>query len=525
MKLNLSPEDAKAFEILIKGVPHFAAAVDARMKWIDKARRNQILPLGKWRVSMFLAGRGWGKTRTWCEDAWWYGYDRPGARIHIIAPTSGDIRDVCFEGESGLLAAIPQELLRGKARNSAYNRSLGELYMDNGTMFKGFSSEEPDRLRGPQCHRLYGEELASWRNPGMTWDMAQFGLRLVHEKDTPESETKTIIATTPKPTALIRHLVSLESTLIARGSTYDNKANLSAAFLDSILAYEGTKIGRQEIHAEILDPEEEGIYQRSWFRLWPAALSLPAFDMVVQSYDTAFTEKTWNDPTACTVWGIFNAKTVFRPDQILRMGIRFPWIALLLDAWCDRLAYPELRARVVADFKMTYGAGLAPAGKPLLGPQRGNAYPGRKVDLVLVEEKGSGISLLQDLGRAQIACHGYNPGRESKTTRAHMTSHFVRNGSVWLPESGSADRQGQPRDWADPFLSQVCAFNGDPQMIRESQNQRARGLHDDYHDDYVDTMTQVLAYLGDAGFIKSDVPLPEHMPTEAPRVRGNPYAA
>lgn len=523
MAITFTADEAAILRKVLGANPQLAAAVAFRQQWLSTARPNQITPQGNWRVWFCKAGRGWGKTKTGAEDVAWYGYTHPGARIGIIAPTAADVRDTCYEGVSGLLSFIPPPMLRGGSRDKAYNRSLGELYLANGTFYKGFSSEEPERLRGPNHHRLWAEELAAWKNAGTTWDMAQFGLRLVHERDTPNTETKTIVTSTPKPTSLVRHLVALESTILSVGSTYDNEANLSQKFLDDILKYEGTKIGRQEIHAEILDPEEEGIYQRSWFRLWPSAIALPVFDMVMQSYDTAFTEKTWNDPTACTVWGIFNARTVFTPQQILNLGIRFPWIALLLDAWCDRLQYPELRARVIADFKLTYGAGVAPSGKPLLGPQRGNAYPGRKVDLVLIEEKGSGISLLQDLARANIPAHGYNPGRESKTARAHMTSHFVRNGSVWLPESGN--RLGQPRDWSEPFLSQVCAFTGDPQLIRDAANQRSRGLHDDYHDDYVDTMTQTLAYLGDMGWIKSDAPPVEQMPTTAPRKTGNPYAA
>lgn len=520
---HLNREDSLKMLAALKADPQFAAAVEWRNRWLRLARGNQITPQGDWRVWFCKAGRGWGKTRAGAEDVAWYAASYPGVRVGIIAPTFSDVRDTCFEGDSGLLSVIPPSLLRGGSRDKAYNR-IGELYLANGSMFKGFSSEEPDRLRGPQFHRIWAEELPSWKNQGMCWDMAMFGLRLVHADDTPETETKTVVTATPKPTPLVRHLVALESTIMSVGSTYENRSNLSQKFFETITAYEGTKLGRQEIHAEILDPEEEGIYQRSWFRLWPAAIPLPVFDLVIQSYDTALKEQNWNDPTACTVWGVFNARQVFSPQHILRMGIRLPWIALLLDAWCARLGYPALRARVVADFKMTYGAGIAVAGKPLLG-RAGNAYPGRKVDLVLVEDKGSGISLLQDLAAANIPAQAYNPGGDGKVTRAHVTSHFVKNGSVWLPESSAEERVGQPRDWAEPFLSQVCAFNGDPLLLRDARKARARGLHDDQHDDYVDTMTQVLAYLGDSGWIKADLPPPETLPTRDPVPKGNPYAA
>ena len=90
--------------------------------------------------------------------------------------------------------------------------------------------------------------------------------------------------------------------IVRTASTYDNLANLSANFQKQILQYEGTNLGRQEIYAEIIDPEESGIVKREMFKLWPDGKPFPKFEYIVQSYYCATSEKTQNDPTACTSW-------------------------------------------------------------------------------------------------------------------------------------------------------------------------------------------------------------------------------
>jgi phage terminase large subunit-like protein len=152
--------------------------------------------------------------------------------------------------------------------------------------------------------------------------------------------------------------------LITTGSTYENKSNLAAPFMRQITQYEGTNLGRQEIYAELIDIEESGIVKRGWFKKWPATKTLPYFEFIIQSYDTAFTDKHENDPTACSVWG------VFRPEPEEPYGI------MLLDAWAEHLTYPDLRDKVIAEFQSTYGDTRT------------------KADIVLMEEKGSGISLI-----------------------------------------------------------------------------------------------------------------------------------
>lgn len=114
---------------------------------------------GDWRIWLILAGRGWGKTRTGAEDAAHYALWHEGARLAVVAPTYADARDTCVEGDSGLLSVIPPLCVR------AWNRSLGELVLVNGSRFKLFSADRPERLRGPQHHRAWADELAAWPAP------------------------------------------------------------------------------------------------------------------------------------------------------------------------------------------------------------------------------------------------------------------------------------------------------------------------------------------------------------------------
>jgi phage terminase large subunit-like protein len=209
-------------------------------EWRARARPSQLTPPGDWLTWLILAGRGWGKTRTGAQDVAIYGLANPGSRIAIVAPTYTDARDTCVEGDSGLLNVLPRECVQ------AWNRSLGELILHNGARYKLFSADEPERLRGPQHHRAWADELAAWRYPE-AWDQLLFGLRL-------GASPRSIVTTTPRPTPLVRQLMKAATTRLTRGSTFENAENLAPAALAQLRAkYEGTRLGRQELEAEYLD--------------------------------------------------------------------------------------------------------------------------------------------------------------------------------------------------------------------------------------------------------------------------------
>ena len=219
-------------------------------------------------------------------------------------------------------------------------------------------------------------------------------------------------------------------------------------------------------------PTEGGIIKRDWFQLLKADTPLPKLSYVVQSYDTAFTEKTSGDPTAHTCWGIFHTE---RGKCVV-----------LLDAWQEHLGYPDLRKKMYTEYSSTYGD------------------KDKTVDAVLIEEKGSGISLAQDLRRGRIPVKTYNPGKADKVTRVHAVAPLLEAGLVYIPESKK--RRGDFPAWADQLVNQLMLFpNGE-------------------HDDLVDTMSQALIFLRDSGLLSLDDAkwIREYEP---PKERSNPYAA
>jgi predicted phage terminase large subunit-like protein len=234
--------------------------------WDDLARPEQRPPDGDWLVWVYLAGRGAGKTRSAAEFVKGKALDHPGVRVALVARTFADGRDTMVEGESGLLAILEESDLRGGDREKAWNRSLGELYLANGSRFKIYSSEKPASLRGPQHHYAWGDEAASWLDAHLgdsddtTWSNLMLGLRL-------GSDPRCVVSTTPKPVKLLRGtrerpgVLGQPSTMVTRGSTYDNLANLAPTFRAQVLdRYEGTRLGRQELHAELLEDIEGALW-------------------------------------------------------------------------------------------------------------------------------------------------------------------------------------------------------------------------------------------------------------------------
>jgi predicted phage terminase large subunit-like protein len=478
--------------LLAKLSPEQRAHLDWQRRWRSTARPNQIVGRSNWSECGYLAGRGFGKTRVGSEWITRAVFEDPnGLDSCVIAPTYQDVKFTCFEGPAGILSVLPPELL------VEHNKSDMIIKMRNVaggvSTIRGFTAEKPERLRGPQHTRAWCDELAAWQYDEETWDMLMMGMRL---GDTPQ----VLWTTTPKPKELIRRLsLPQEKRIIVRGSTFDNKDNLPDSFFASLEQYEGTTLGRQELYGELIDPEESGIVKRSHFRLWAHDKPLPTFELVILSLDTAFTEKTYDkkkgdpDPTACTVWGVFHHE---KRNNIM-----------LLDCWEEHLGMPDLIRRVKKEMNIAYGDDDDNA---LIKPMFGSSKPmtsGRKPDILLIEDKGSGISLRQMLEREGLEAYAYNPGRADKLTRLHIVSPIFARKMVWLPESAS--HPGRPRNWIDPLLHQLCAFTG-PGSIK--------------HDDFVDSTTQALRLCMDKRLLDAvQARKDETAPPPKPVV--NPYAA
>ncbi len=450
--------------------PENQIAVLAHAEWVAGAHRYQIPPPLEidYTVWMMLAGRGAGKTRSAAEALWWWAWITPGSRCLVLAPTSNDVKFTCFEGQSGLLSVIPQELIVD------YNKQDHQIKLINGSIIRGISADSYERLRGPQWHFAWCDELAAFTYLQEAWDMMMFGLRL-------GDQPRVIVTTTPRPKDLILDLVGREGddVIIDRASTYENAANLAENFSKQLEQYKGSKLYQQEVLGEIVDLEDGKVVGRDMFKLWPANKAFPKFEFIIQSYDCAFSEKTYNDPTAMTTWG------VFKPMD-------GPMSVLLIDCWAEHLDFPRLKPRVLDEWRVSYGEGK----------------DAKRPDLIIVEDKAAGISLIQELRHAHLPVIPWNPGKADKMQRLQITASIFATGRVWLPESGV--RKGYVKDWAEGFLSQLCSFP------------------DSSHDDYVDSATQAIRYLKDAGWLDIN-PEPRYDDDDdyfdAMPKRVNPYAA
>ncbi len=223
-----------------------AEAFNLRTSWLETARDKQLQPKVEHYIWLILAGRGWGKTRTGAQDIALYALRNPNVNCAVVAPTHGDLRRVCFGGNSGLLSILPKECFLNSKDLKGYSSSVSEVRLFNGSKITGYAAQEPDRLRGPQFHRAWCDEVAAWRYPE-AFDQLMFGLRL---GDNPQC----VITTTPKPIQLIKNLVERDDVYVTRGNTFENEANLAESALTMLKEkYEGTTIGRQELYAEIVD--------------------------------------------------------------------------------------------------------------------------------------------------------------------------------------------------------------------------------------------------------------------------------
>jgi len=294
-----------------------------RREWRFFARAEQLPPPGDWRNWLILAGRGFGKTRAGAE--WVREQVKRGAgRIALIAPTHADARDIMVRGESGLLSVCWEGDCTHAGRwlgRPVYQSSMRRVAWRNGAVATLFSAEEPERLRGPQHEKAWADELCAWTYPRETWDMAMFGLRL---GDHPQA----CITTTPKPLELLRELAADEGTAVTRGSTYDNAANLAPGFLDAVrVKYENTSLGRQELHAEILEEADGALWSRSRLdaqrRLTPGGLK-----RIVVAVDPPAGSKSTSDACGIVAVGMGeDGKAHVIADASLRAAKPSAWAA------------------------------------------------------------------------------------------------------------------------------------------------------------------------------------------------------
>lgn len=274
--------------------------------WRFWARPEQLPPPGDWIYWLPLAGRGWGKTRTGAETVRRWVCDYP--LVNLIGATADDMREIMVEGELGVLAVCPRD---ERPRYVAHKR---RLEWPNGGRSLLFSAEEPERLRGKQHMKLWCDELAAWRYPE-AWDQAVFGLRL---GDRPQA----VVTTTPRPTKLMRDLLADPLTLHSRHSTLENAENLAPAFLQRVVRkYEGTRLGRQELEAQMLNDAPGALWTRAMIEAAYAGRDgRPSLARVVVAVDPPVTSGENADECGMIVAGMDEENIVFILADLSRQG-------------------------------------------------------------------------------------------------------------------------------------------------------------------------------------------------------------
>jgi phage terminase large subunit-like protein len=269
--------------------------------WNFWARDEQLEPSGDWNTWFINAGRGFGKTRTGVE--WVREQVKQGKkRICAVAATNSDIERVMVKGESGFLNVCHASDKTHKGVPMGfpeYSPTKRALTWSNGATVQFFSAEEPDRLRGPQFEIAWCDELAAWNKDIETWDMLQFCMRL-------GKHPRIVVTTTPKPTKLVRKILKDAKTYVTGGSTFDNADNLAPTYIEAVRnQYEGTRLGRQELYAEILEEAEGALWTTDTLESSEIKLEeVPFLNRIVVAIDPAVTTNAESDMTGIVVAGI-----------------------------------------------------------------------------------------------------------------------------------------------------------------------------------------------------------------------------
>lgn len=316
------------------------------------ARGNQWPPAGAdWLIWAMIAGRGGGKTRSGAE------YTRIASHkldwIGIVGPTNGDVRDVQIEGESGLLACCERA-----GEPAVYEPTKKRVTFANGHTAHLFSAEEPKRLRGPQHTFVWADEPAHWENLQATWDNMMFGLRL-------KPRPHVLLTTTPLPSEWMKATLADERTRLTRYSTYDNIHNLAEPFARTILdRYEGTYLGRQEIHGEIIDDRVGALWSSEHFVYVDVATRI--FDRIVVGVDPAGSAGKRSDETGIIVCGVLDGM-LYVLDDFTGKFTPQGWAAQV------QVAYDRWSADAVV-VERNYG------GDMVRNTLLGNGYEGRIIE-------------------------------------------------------------------------------------------------------------------------------------------------
>ena len=290
-----------------------------------------------WVFWLVLAGRGFGKTRIGAETTRRWA-ENPDERILMIAPTAGDVRDTMIEGPSGLLQCYPL------SPRPEYEPSKQRILFPSGATGILRSADAPERLRGPQFTKFWADEICAWQFLQQAWDQIMFGFRVK------SSALQGVITTTPKPVKVLKELMRNPRTVTTRGSSYENRSNLSETYFQEVIApYEGTRLGRQEINAELLEDTPGALWTAALIHMHRIKREDVHWDMVLRvvvAIDPAVSATEDSDETGIVVVALLRSGHVLVLDDLSRKDTPLGWA----HAAVETLKHPQWPvSRIVAE--------------------------------------------------------------------------------------------------------------------------------------------------------------------------------
>ena len=382
---------------------HSKIQQERRDNWLLTARDTQLPPSGDWKTWLILAGRGFGKTRTGAETIAHWLKRETYKRVALIGKSAREVETVMLNGESGLLPRL-------KGWVTKASRSEKAIHLKNGAVVTIISGDCPEQLRGPQFDLAWIDELAKYRNPEELWNQLMMTLRL-------GKRPRCIITTTPKPLPLIQKLLQDKSVAVTRGSTFENSHNLPKSYIKLMKQqYSGTKLGAQELYAQVLTDQEGALWNRDMIA-YQVPEELPdgqyKLDRIVIAIDPATTHHDDSDETGIVVAGLCG-EHAYLLDDLSGRHSPAAWGKLVCDAYhkwqADRVIAEinkggDLVERVVKsqDSTLSFKAVRATRGKHT------RAEP---VSALYEQKRIFHIRPFQELER-QI-CH-YIPGKTAKS--------------------------------------------------------------------------------------------------------------
>lgn len=290
---DFGPDEIKKF-LTSLSAEEATAVLDSWDLW---AMPHQRIPEGKWRRWLIQAGRGTGKTHAAAKTVNEVSRNRKlvgNGEIGIVGRTYDDVRAVCVEGPSGILATAPSDW------RPSWQPGNGLLVWPNGVRGRVYSGDKPEGMRGPNFAFVWGDEICHWPHPKETWwEVIEPALRI--------GWARAMITTTPRPSKFLSEMIAMQDpsnlTVVRRASTYDNPWLSLEAKNSFIQHYEGTRLGRQELLGEILDDNPNALWSPTLIEE-TRVTTRPQMVRIVVAIDPAVTSHDESNETGIIVVGI-----------------------------------------------------------------------------------------------------------------------------------------------------------------------------------------------------------------------------